>query len=303
MKWSKKGLVYSPGGDLWWARSHALLPTADISDPLVIRVYFAALDEQQYGRIGYVDLDAEDPKKILRETREPILDLGELGAFDDSGVTPSCLLRVSGKNLLYYIGWQRCVRVPYMLFAGLAIGDERGNTFTKSSSVPLLDRTSDEPFSRGAPFVLCEGGRFKMWYWSCERWSNEDGWVHYNNVIRYLESVDGLSWQGSGAACLSPEGRDYSVGRPWVLKDADTYRMWYSVRGKDRVSYRIGYAESNDGLVWTKRDADVGIDVSTDGWDSEMICHPSIVDVRGSRLMFYNGNGNGSTGFGYAVLE
>jgi hypothetical protein len=45
-----------------------------------------------------------------------------------------------------------------------------------------------------------------------------------------------------------------------------------------------------------------GIDVSPDGWDSEMIEYPFVLDHKGERYMLYNGNGFGKTGFGLAVL-
>jgi hypothetical protein len=76
--------------------------------------------------------------------------------------------------------------------------------------------------------------------------------------------------------------------------------MWYSHRGR---SYRIGYAESNDGLEWTRMDADSGIDVSAEGWDSEMVAYPWVGDIGGRRRMLYNGNGYGRTGIGQAVAE
>ena len=303
MTWRKKGLVYAPKGDLWWARNYALLPTAEVIDDHVIRVYFASLDDNQYGRIGYVDLDADEPKRILFETQEPVLDLGELGAFDDSGVTPSCILNFGGKKYLYYIGWQRCERVPYMLFTGLAVSDDEGQSFAKHSPVPVLDRTPREPFSRSAPFVLIENNVLGMWYWSCESWSLEEGVVHYNNVIRYAESEDGILWHGTDDICIVPEGNgDYSVGRPWVVRDADTYRMWYSIRS-GTAPYRMGYAESRDGINWERRDTEVGIQRSESGWDHEMICYPCVIDVKDRRYMFYNGNRHGWTGFGYAVQE
>jgi len=50
-------------------------------------------------------------------------------------------------------------------------------------------------------------------------------------------------------------------------------------------------------------DAQTGIEKSDNGWDSEMICYPYVIDANGSKLMFYNGNGRGLSGFGYAVLE
>jgi predicted GH43/DUF377 family glycosyl hydrolase len=296
--------VYAPSGELWWARNHAVLPTAEVVDQAVIRVYFASLDEHQYGRIGYVDLDAKDPKRILYEAQEPILNIGDPGAFDDCGVNPSCIVRVGQSRYFYYSGWQRCERAPYMLFAGLAIADDASGSFTKSSRAPVLDRTASEPFSRAAPFVLADGNTLRMWYWSCEFWSQEDGWTHYNGVIRYAESTDGIHWNSRDRPCLAPDRPDdYSVGRPWVVKDGTTYRMWYSIRSKAQTGYRIGYAESIDRVTWTRKDREAGIQTSASGWDSEMICYPCVVDANGSRYMFYNGNRRGSTGFGYAVFE
>ena len=78
--------------------------------------------------------------------------------------------------------------------------------------------------------------------------------------------------------------------------------MWYSIRFVEKL-YRIGYAESLDGINWERKDSLVGIDVSENGWDSEMICYPSIIDVNHNRYLFYNGNNNGRNGFGYALYQ
>ncbi|MFQ5921377.1 MAG: hypothetical protein ACE5M4_00895 [Anaerolineales bacterium] len=303
MKWLKQGLIYVPDGESWWAKSHAFNPTAEVIDNQVLRVYFASLDENRYGRIGYVELDADNPQRILYETREPVLDTGEAGTFDDSGVNPSCIISVEDKKYLYYIGWQRCERVPYMLFAGLAISDDNGLTLEKYSRTPILDRTIDEPFSRSAPFVLSDDGTLKMWYWSCVKWSKGESGVHYNNVIRYATSKDGIRWSTHKHVCVEPDFVDeYSVGRPWVIKDGQLYKMWFSIRSFKKL-YTIGYAESADGVSWVRKDAEVGIGKSDSGWDSEMICFPCVVDVRERRYMFYNGNQQGLSGFGYAILE
>jgi predicted GH43/DUF377 family glycosyl hydrolase len=303
MIWEKRGHIYAPKGDLWWAKSYATLPTADVIDDQIIRIYFASLDEHQYGRIGYVDLDADAPEHVLAETPEPILDIGDLGSFDDSGVNPSCLVHSEGKNYLYYIGWQRCERVPYMLFSGLAISDNEDRTFEKYGRTPILERTDGEPFSRSAPFVMIDNDHWKMWYWSCVEWSSGPAGVHYNNVIRYASSGDGINWEPHEHTCIEPDFiEEYSVGRPWVIQEGPLYRMWYSVRSLDG-SYRIGYAESENELNWVRKDEEVGIENSASGWDSEMICYPCVVDVKGERYMFYNGNRHGSSGFGYAVLR
>lgn len=303
MIWRKRGLVFQPRGDLWWARRYATIPTATVLDDRVIRVFYAALDDESHGRIGSVDLDAREPSRILAQPDRPLLDIGEPGSFDDSGVNASCVLRVGSRDLLYYIGWQRCERVPYMLFTGLAASDD-GESFERVSRVPVLDRTTAEPFSRSAPFVMPVESGYRMWYWSCVRWSEgADGKLHYNNVIRHARSDDGVEWQAAGELCLEPDwANEYSLGRPWVIREGGLFRMWFSVRSEDQ-RYRFGYAESSDGLLWTRKDSEVGIERSCSGWDSEMVCYPCVVDVAGKRYLFYNGNRHGASGFGYAVLE
>lgn len=303
MKWRKLGRVWTPGGGLWWARSYATLPTVEVLGGDILRVYFASLDRQMYGRIGILDLDACDPLRVLSVQEEPVLDLGPLGAFDDCGVNPSCVVETGGKKRMYYIGWQRCHRVPYMLFTGMATWNSELGLFRREQQTPVLDRTSSEPFSRSAPFVMSVSGGFRAWYWSCVSWSEGPEGVHYNNVIRTAISKDGVAWEDDTTVCLEPTGEaEYSLGRPWVVREGGLFRMWFSARSFDR-RYRIGYAESSDGLRWTRRDDLVGISISSDGWDSEMICYPCVVDALGRRYLFYNGNRHGLTGVGVAVLE
>jgi hypothetical protein len=74
--------------------------------------------------------------------------------------------------------------------------------------------------------------------------------------------------------------------------------MWYCSRGD---AYRLGYAESADGVTWVRDDDVAGLPPSRNGWDSEMICYPAVYDRNGRRYLLYNGNGFGATGIGYAV--
>jgi hypothetical protein len=83
--------------------------------------------------------------------------------------------------------------------------------------------------------------------------------------------------------------------------------MWFCYRGSHNFrdgedAYRIGYAQSKDLQHWRREDDTVGIDISETGWDSKMIAYPAVVTVKGRTLMFYNGNGFGVDGFGYAIL-
>jgi predicted GH43/DUF377 family glycosyl hydrolase len=304
MKWRKLGRIYTPDTSVWWAsKGYAHLPTAHVINDEIIRVYFSSLDENRYGRISYVELDIDKPNKIIRQAEHIVLDIGELGTFDDCGVTPSCAVTINERTYLYYIGWQRAERVPYMLFTGLAISEDKQN-FNKYARVPILDRTDSDPFSRSAPFVLACGTGYDLWYWSCTHWTAEGNTAHYNNVIKHAHSTDGIRWVATDKICIEIDtDSEYALGRPWVVKDNGLYRMWYSARSKNGEPYRIGYAESADGLDWERKEHLAGITRSESGWDSEMICYPCVIDVKGYRYMFYNGNRHGESGFGCAILE
>ena len=147
---------------------------------------------------------------------------------------------------------------------------------------------------------MIDEGVWKMWYLSCTGWEMVDGRARHSYHIRYADSDDGLNWRRLGRVCIDFQAQnEYAISRPSVVRDPDMYRMWYSHRG---AGYRIGYAESDDGVVWTRKDEEAGIDVSLEGWDSEMIEYPCVFDHGARRYMLYNGNGYGATGIGLAEL-
>jgi hypothetical protein len=148
-----------------------------------------------------------------------------------------------------------------------------------------------------------------MWYSSCTGWEILNGVPEARYHLKYADSVDGITWRKTGLVCLDYDDFTKAIGRPAVFYEDGLYKMFYSYRGilnyrtGREQSYRLGYAESRDGLTWTRRDEDVGIDRSDDGWDSEMIEYAYRYEYQGRKYLFYNGNGFGATGFGYAVLD
>jgi predicted GH43/DUF377 family glycosyl hydrolase len=303
MDWRKLGRVYVPDGEQDWAVSHAFCPTSIQLDEDRIRVYVAFLDRERVGRIGFVDVEAANPLNVLNVSADPVLDIGAPGEFDDNGVTPLSLCTDGDSLRLYYAGWQLGVRVRYFLFLGLAVSSDGGMTFERHSRVPVLERSDAEPLMRTGAHVHDTGGRWRMWYAGGDEWVEDHGKIVPSYPLRYLESGDGLSWGPSGSICLAPN-RDQEIGfaRPFVVEDGGRLRMWYSIRpvGTD---YRLGYAESDDGLEWERRDDLVGIDVSDHGWDSEMIGLACLQQTKYGTYLFYNGNNFGETGFGAAVAD
>jgi hypothetical protein len=139
-----------------------------------------------------------------------------------------------------------------------------------------------------------------MWYTTFVRWTRYHDSVRHYYHIRYAESDDGIRWRRDGRVAIDFANADeYAIAKPMVIHEDNRYRMWYCFRGP---SYRIGYAESADGVQWQRMDHLAGIDVSPQGWDSEMVEYPAVFDHAGERYLIYAGNGYGRTGLGLAVM-
>ena len=302
MPWNKIGRIISNRDRPAWMKSHAMVPVADHVADNRYRIYFSSRDDENRSMIGYALIDLADPFDILEYSPEPVLNIGKLGCFDDNGVTPSCILNHAGRKYLFYIGWKPRSTTRMSLQPGLAVSDDGGSRFTRLSRAPILHRTDREPFSiLTAPWVIHDGGVFRMWYVSCECWISPD-LPMYN--IKYAHSPDAVNWTQTGRICIDfdPNHAETALARPCVLREAGIYKMWYSYKRKD-ATYRIGYAESTDGLQWQRRDQQAGIDVATRGWDSEMIEYAFVFNHGGRKYMLYNGNGYGTNGVGMAVAS
>jgi hypothetical protein len=297
------GRVYVPDGSLPWAQRYAFPPTPYLLGDEVIRVYVAFCDAEMVGRVGYVDVDAANPSRVLRVSREPVLDIGEPGAFDENGVVPTCTLEVEGRLYMYYVGYQLGWQVRYYQFEGLAVSDDGGDSFRRVRRVPVIERSDPEMLNRTSAFVRRRGPRFQMWYVGGSDWTVVNGKALPMYTIKYLESDDPARWGPEGRVCIDYESEDeHAFGKPFVIEDGGLHKMFYSVRTRSK-GYRLGYAESADGVSWERKDSEVGLDVSASGWDSEMVAYAAVVRLPGRAYMFYNGNNLGESGFGYAELE
>lgn len=304
--WEKKGLIYTVEGNYEWNKSHAQVPVVDVlSDRL--RIYYATRNSKGKSNISFIEVEKENPQKIIFENNKPLFSFGNLGAFDDSGMMPSSIINVGNKKYLYYIGWTTRQSVPYQNAVGLAVSEDDGVTFHKISEGPIISINHIEPYFSGTSYVQVEAGLFKMWYLSCIKWEVIEGKPEPLYDIKYAESLDGINWNQTGKIAIPLLDDEGGIVSASVIKEEGIYKMWYGKRKKSdyrinsKNTYRIGYAESLDGIKWERMDHLSGIDVSENGWDSEMISYPNIIKYNTSLLMFYNGNGFGKTGFGYAV--
>lgn len=305
MMWRKLGRIFCATGHSDWLHSHAMIPIAEHVEGDVFRVYFSSRDRTNRGHGGMLYIDMRDPTVVTRLVERPVLEPGELGAFDDSGALPNSLVTVAGRKLLFYTGINLGVTVKIRNSIGLAEWDDQRACFQRLYRGPVIDRTRDYPHFVATPEVRYEDGRFRAWFTSCTHWqATPQGPKHFYR-IEYAESKNGVDWCRDDTVALDfADEHEYALGVPRVQRSEAGYEMWFCSRATRHTdTYRIRYATSPDGITWTRGPDPAGLDVSATGWDSEMVCYPFIFDHAGRRYMLYNGNGYGATGFGIAVLD
>lgn len=158
--------------------------------------------------------------------------------------------------------------------------------------------TFDWGFTR-VPCVIKDGDKFRMYYTAGD---GKRGWC-----IGYAESSDGRRWSKPGLGLYEDAGSkdnnivlqadarrgEKRVAHPWVIRDGDSYRMYYSVTLR-RDTYSIGTAASADGIEWVKEPEVVvprGREGDFDYWYAAI---PKVVCDDDGYRMWYTGYNGGA---------
>ncbi len=304
MIWQKEGLIFKVAdyrND--WRDNSALQPTPLRYDEKVIRVFVGFRNKEGISRIGYIDLDSENPRNILSISENPVLDIGEDGTFDENGVVPSAVVKHNGVLYLYYAGYQLGQKIRFTVFGGLAMSFDNGKTFKRYKKVPVFERNDEDLFFRVPHSVLIENGVFKFWYGGGNSFRKGQSKSLPVYDIRYIESADGLHIGDKGRVLLTMRENEHRLGRPYLVRKKEKYLLFFGA-GTEEVPYRLAYAESDDGVNWIRKDETMNLFFSekAEEWDSKMMAYPSIINTGSKTFLFYNGNNYGYEGFGYAEL-
>ncbi len=316
MKWKKLGKIFDPTK---YKLPNDCLEFAQSPQTLVfdnfVRIYFSTREKDKTGKylshISFVDMEINS-KKIINISTDTVIELGRLGCFDEHGIFPMNVVRVKDKILGYTTGWSRKISVSADASIGLAISDDNGLTFKRIGDGPILTCSLHEPFLVVDAFVAIYGNTYHMWYIYGTKWTKyaKDDPPDRIYKIGHAASDDGVSWRKEGRQLIKDKlNADECQALPSVIDFNNKYHMFFCYRqatgfrtNRDK-GYRIGYAFSEDLINWIRADEIVGIDVSKDGWDSEMLCYPHVFHCDGKIYMLYNGNEFGRFGFGLAILE
>ncbi len=285
--------VYGPDqSGAWdnWTNGVGILRTPDRKH---YRMYYC----DRVNGIGFAEASVDRPTEWKEHPSSPVLRPKGEPHWEGNRLNQPRVTKVTETHWrMYYTGWgQGLWRM------GLAESFDAGITWKRHSDgpvMPLGPPGSDDSEAACVPMVIRVDGQWKMWYTASGNRKKAIG-------IAYATSSDGVHWDKYPGGHVMPVIKSSKwetgvVSRPYVMHADGVYKMWYSMRGP---AYRIGYAESADGIRWERSPANPILDVSPDGWDAEMVEYPEIDIYHGIYRMWFCGNNFGTVGYSEGVPE
>lgn len=158
------------------------------------------------------------------------------GTYDTTRSALSCVRKEGDVFKMWYTGYDGSAwRIMY---ATSADGVNWSNhQMVMSINIEAVHDTAHAT----APCVIKDGEIYKMWY------GGHDG---SNYTILYSTSIDGINWNTPVQVVdhLNCVDDTIHAGNPCVLKENNTYKMWYSGY---TANWSIIYAESSNGTTWS----------------------------------------------------
>ncbi len=231
----------------------------------------------------------------------PVIGPGDPGEWDSGFRQVVNVVSDGSMYHLYFIGDDEADGIPSGI--GHATSSD-GVTWTIDPNNPVLTPGAEGEWDEGGiadNAVIYDDGEFYMWY---------AGWVDdWQSSVGYATSPDGSAWTKYPGNPLFEQGGPGSFDESGVFPnsvifDGETYRMWYTGVDLPDFFFTVGYAESPDGIYWTKHPGPV-LETGLD-WDSWDVFGPSVIFDGSIYHMWYSAHGIVGnlalpTGIGYAT--
>ncbi len=239
---------------------------------------------------------ADDGLLFEQAAPGPLIPRSDPGAWDYAYNDPGAVLVHDGKLHMFnngFDGWPTTSGIGYYV-------SEDGLTWDAQSDGPIF-RSREHEFDGFAlvatSAVVTDAGEWRLYVTQLKA----EGPGQVRGVrFRVLVAKDPLGgWELRDEPALSPGSASAwdgaQISDPMVVREADGYRMYYSGFDADGVR-RIGLAESDDGLTFTKHDdgattatpvaASDPVLVPSLAWETS-VHQPSVLKTGGGYVMTY----------------
>jgi len=293
VSWTKdnNNPIMSPSPGTW--ESSAVSFPFVLKDGDTLKMWYNG-DDGTYNRVGYAT--STNGINWTKSTGEnPVLDVGAPGSWDDIGVFNPNVIFDGTSYKMWYGGWDgtQIPNPPYLANArlGYATSPEGINWIKADSANPVLGLGTPGSWDDEGMYgisLLYDDSLYHIWYGA------HDG---NRSRIGNATSIDGIQWVRDMLNPVldvgAPGEWDASfVFLPHVFFDDSLYHMWYT-GGIDYNSRSIGYATSDDGIIWTKDTENNPVMVRGPlFWDNISVQAPFVLFDGATFEMWYAGWGN-----------
>ncbi len=175
----------------------------------------------------------------------PVLDLGQQGSWDAGAVTTGPVIKENGVYKIYY---SAAVEAHQPWQVGLAASSD-GIHWEKYSN-PVLQSTSSQYFL-GVHSVLKINNLYYMYYEA----SPENDYTFNLNLATSSDGIHWTKYEDNPILIADQNWEEGSIGYATIVQSDNEYKMTYS----SNVQNAVGMTYSNDGINWSKNDANPGI--------------------------------------------
>ena len=181
-----------------------------------------------------------------------------------------------------------------MWFVGLYIDDQRMDQMLGyATSADGIDwSVHPEPiyWSGRSPSVIKDGpNSYRMWMNSRPSRDTDD-MVLYGYIYEFT-SPDGIHWQRGDKPVIVPSDKAHQgVIYPYVLREQDTFRIWYGSYEESGRKFHLFSATSPDGSDWDLRHEQAAFSAREDSkaFDAKYVSTPCILSLEDRYLLYYS---------------
>jgi len=227
--------------------------------------------------------------ELARDAGNPLLDVGEPGAWDDHGVGFMRVIHDGEQYLAYYAGRREPPEDGDSEWRiGLATSLD-GAHWTRHPDNPVLDvgePGSWDDLSVAFPAVHHDGDTYHLWY-------NARG---ETLALGYAASSDGIHWERHPDNPVLTGGDEGAwdhgaIGHPAIAVADGIFHLYYMA---PRPDPRLGLATSTDGVTWTKHPDNPVFTGLEGSWDAGGIKGTGVTAYEDRFELFYSAREEGA---------
>ena len=298
-KWIKKGKIFKNNSDNEYLKSHSSNPLAIHLQDDVYRIFYNSRNKKNASSVAYFDFDILN-NVIVNSDLLPKFKFDFLNNTN-SGISLGENIVFNSKNYIGTMIWYIEEGKHWYGKIGKLELDGNYEIVQNKDNYILLDLDGENPISLSYPSFYEFESKIFMIYGSTLDW-NVDGedMIH---VLKISSSTNFKDWKFEQTLPYEL-GKFQAFSRPSVYVDKidSSIHLWFSYREGTGDKYKIGYGNFSDSQ-WKLYSDKYTLEVSENGWDSEMVEYPNVFNHKDKLYMLYNGNSYGETGIGLAVLE